>query len=239
LKSPPFQTLKRQTVTPAIVVATMPLRDTQNHPARPIAQHHSNKRRASEGTVPQEEDAQYWHDMFWSLKRERETEAEALLQAFAVESEKREESLKTLVHHLEIQVEDLKEALEQSEQVGKEALEASKQLNQEADELRTTIQKQQHEITLYRTLTAASLSNIDASKEVAFDCLVVNPEIKQSTSFRLESSEKEALLIKYEPLSQPNASLPVFLHEAIEFHVTQTPALMQNVLKSMFPDDDE
>jgi chromosome segregation ATPase len=177
--------------------------------------------------------------MFWSLRRERETEAEAQLQAFAAESEKREESLMTLVHHLEIQVKNIKEELEKSEQVGKEALEASKLVNQEADELRTTTQKQQHEITMYRTLTGTTLFNIDASKDVAFDCLVVNQESKQSASFRLESSEKEASFIKYAPRSQPNASLPVFLREAIEFDVTQAPALMQNVLKSMFPDDDE
>jgi hypothetical protein len=44
-------------------------------------------------------------------------------------------------------------------------------------------------------------------------------------------------LIQYEPLKL-EASLPVFLHEAVEFDVTQAPALMQNILKSMFPDDD-
>ena len=176
--------------------------------------------------MPREEDAQYWQEMFWSLKRERVTEAEAQLHAFAMESEKREESLKSYIHHLETQVNDLKEALERSEQVSKKA-----------DEMRTTIQNLQHEISLHRTLTAATLTNIDASKEVACDCLINNLESKQSTSFRLTSSEKEASLIQYEPLSN-FASLPEFLHEAIEFDVTQAPALMQNILKSRFPDDD-
>ena len=175
--------------------------------------------------MPREEDAQYWQEMFWSLKKERVTEAEAQLHAFALESEKREESLKTYIHHLETQVNDLKEALERSEQMSKEA-----------DEMRTTIQKLQHQISLHQTLTAATLSNIDESKVVSCDCLITNPENKQSTSFRLTTSEKEASIIQYEPLSN-FASLPEFLHEAIEFDITQTPALMQNILKSMFPDD--
>ena len=45
-------------------------------------------------------------------------------------------------------------------------------------------------------------------------------------------------MLKYEPIGQPASTLPEFLHSAIEFDLFQTPALMQNVLHGMFPDDD-
>ena len=202
----------------------MPLANVQNQ-VRPIPQH-SSKRRASEGSVPREEDAQYWREMFWSLQKERVTEAEAQLYAFSEESEKREASLKAYIKHLETQLHDLREA-------GKQSLE----VHEEMEEMRSTIKKQKHEIELHRTLTASTLSNIDETKKVACDCTVTNPESDRSTSFRLASTEGDDKLIKYEPLRNSDL-LPVFLQEAIEFDATQGPALMQTVLSSMFPDED-
>lgn len=182
---------------------------------------HPSKRRASEGSVPQEEDAQYWKNMAVSLQQQRATEAEAQLTAFAQESEKREESLKAYIHHLETQIK-----------------EAS---SEEKKGMQATIDKQAKEIALYQVLTGTSLCNVDPSKHVACDCTVTNSEDKKTTKFRLDSSEtgeQTEMMIKYEPIGKPDASLPEFLYHAIEFEASQAPALMQNVLKGMFPDEE-
>jgi predicted RNase H-like nuclease (RuvC/YqgF family) len=203
----------------------MPLRDAEKQ-APP---QHPSKRRASEGSVPQQDDAQYWKNMFYSLQQQRVTEVEAQLYAFSEESEKREESLKAYIHHLETQVTELKETVQESQEKAKEM-----------EGMQVTMEKQEKEIELHRILTGTTLSKVDATKQVSCDCSVTNPETKKSTSFRLTSTEgnEAGIMIKYEPVGKPDSSLPAFLHEAIEFDSSQTPALMQNVLKGMFPDED-
>lgn len=206
---------------------TMPLRDTQNQ----VPPQHPSKRRASEGSVPQEEDAQYWKNMFYSLQQQRVTAAEEQLYAFSEESERREEALKSYSLHLETQVNELKEKCGDSEEKKKEM-----------EGMQATIESQNKESALYRVLTGITVDNIDASKQVSCDCTVTNPETKRSTKFRLvsssETSSSETAMIKYEPVGKPDSSLPAFLQNAIEFDTSQAPALMQNVLKGMFPDED-
>ena len=202
----------------------MSLRDGENQ----VPPKHSSKRRASEGSVSEEKEAQYWKNMFYSLQKQRMTEAEAQLYAFSEESEKREETLKAYIHHLETQVTELKEMYKDSDEWKKKM-----------EGMQVATKKLEKEIELHRQLTGATLSNVNASKQVSCDCTVSNPETKKTTTFRLTSCQgNETPMIKYEPIGKPDESLPSFLHGAIEFDASQAPALMQNVLKGMFPDED-
>lgn len=201
----------------------MPLRDANEKRQMPP----SNKRRASEGSVPQQEqDALYWKNMFES-QNERVTQAEASLFAFSEESEKREKSLKSYIQHLENQVSELKEKVVKSEKE-----------EEEMERMRETVDMQTKTIALHECLTGTTLSNVDASKDVSCDCKVTNQETKKTTEFRLSSSENETAMITYEPIGIPDSSLPDFLHTAIEFESSQTPGLVQIVLKGMFPDEE-
>ena len=90
---------------------TMPLRNAENQ----VPPLYPSKRRASEGSVPQEDDAEYWKNMYFALQQQRVTEPEEQLIAFCQESEKREASLKALIQHVETQVNDLKVERKESE----------------------------------------------------------------------------------------------------------------------------
>lgn len=203
----------------------MPLRNNENE----VPPKHPSKRRASEGSVPStEHDQQYWKRQFYALQQQRVTEAEAQLHAFAEESEKRELALKSYIHHLETQVNagnDLKEKCGETKDMGKEI-----------EGMQAMIKAQRKEIELYQILTGTTISYVDASTQVSCDCTVTNKETKQSTSFRLESTTDD--MIEYGPIGKPDASLPEFLHNVIEFEPSQAPVLMQNVLKGIFPEED-
>ena len=168
------------------------------------------KRRASEGSLPEDQDEQYWKRQCHALQQQ--------IDAFASESEKRELSLKSYIRHLETQVEDLKE--QESSDNGKEM-----------ERMLETIEEQKREIRMHEILTGTIVSNVtgDASCDVS----VKNEEAKRSTSFRLQVGE----LIKYEPIGKPDPSLPDFLHNAIEFEPSQAPVLLQNVLQAVFPEE--
>ncbi len=168
------------------------------------------KRRASEGSLPEDQDEQYWKRQCHALQQQ--------IDAFASESEKRELSLKSYIRHLETQVEDLKE--QESSDNGKEM-----------ERMLETIEEQKREIRMHEILTGTIVSNVagDASCDVS----VKNEEAKRSTSFRLQVGE----LIKYEPTGKPDPSLPDFLHNAIEFEPSQAPVLLQNVLQAVFPEE--
>lgn len=168
------------------------------------------KRRASEGSLPEDQDEHYWKRQCHALQQQ--------IDAFASESEKRELSLKSYIRHLETQVEDLKE--QESSDNGKEM-----------ERMLETIEEQKREIRMHEILTGTIVSNVagDASCDVS----VKNEEAKRSTSFRLQVGE----LIKYEPIGKPDPSLPDFLHNAIEFEPSQAPVLLQNVLQAVFPEE--
>jgi len=193
--------------------------------------------------------------MFYSLQNQRVTEAEEQLHAFAEESETREESLKAYIHHLETHVKDLKE--NRSQETGRKEMEEMqatmnsqkkeldemkvtlKETRKEVEGMQATVESQKKEIELHRLLTGTTFTNVDASKQVSCDVTVKNSETNKSTKFRLESLEdNETPMIKYEPIGKADSSLPEFLHDAIEFDTSQAPALMQNVLQGMFPDED-
>lgn len=198
-----------------------------------------SKRRASEGSVPQEDDVMYWKNMYFALRQQGVQE----LDAFSQESEKREKALKGMLRMQETEIRELKMERKESEvkikgmEDVKVALEETKS---ELEQVQMIVEKQEKEIELHRLLTGTTLSNVDMTKQVACDCTVKNQETKRSTSFRLESSNdnETCCMLKYEPIGQPDSTLPEFLHSAIEFDVPQTPALMQHVLQGMFPDDD-
>lgn len=178
-------------------------------------------RRASEGSLPQEEDAAYWKNMYESLQQERTTQAEQQLLEFSEESEKREEALKSYIHHLETQVHELKESA------------------QEAEELQNIVDNQTKQLEICKLLTGTTFSHVDSSsKQVSCVCTVLNPETKKSTKFRLVSSSSKTKMIKYEPIGKVDASLPHFLHSPIEFEACQGTGFLQHVLKSMFPDEE-
>jgi hypothetical protein len=82
-------------------------------------------------------------------------------------------------------------------------------------------------------------------------CTVENPETKVKTKFRIsavspvltgdeeDDKEAEALsFLKYESLEN-NEPLPDFLRAEIEFESTQLPQLLQNVLRGIFPEEEE
>lgn len=208
-----------------------PLRNTQNQHPVSVKQQVGAKRRAS--LPPTTENARFWCDQYRQLQHVRVTEAEEQLQTFVEESEKRESSLKIYAHHLELENKQLKEAK-------READAKVTQLSNERSEMQTTIQMQAHELRLYQTLTATTVSNVDQSKEVACDWTVAKEGSNQSLAFRLTSLSKEGenspLMIQYELLSKPKIDLPDFLQGAIEFEAAETPGLLQHVLKSMFDD---
>lgn len=182
---------------------------------------------------PPTEDAQFWREQYLQLQHERVTEAEEQLQTFAEESEKREQTLKIYAHHLELENKQLKEA-------EREADAKLAKLSNERSEMQTTIQTQAHELRLYKTLTATTVSNVDQSKEVACDWTVAKEESNQSLTFRLTSlsneDENSPMMVQYELLSKPKIDLPEFLQSAIEFEVVETPGLLQHVLKTLFDD---
>jgi hypothetical protein len=168
------------------------------------------KRRASEGSLPEDQDEQYWKRQCHALQQQ--------IDAFASESEKRELSLKSYIRHLETQVEDLKE--QESSDNGKEM-----------ERMLETIEEQKREIRMHEILTGTIVSNVTGAGSC--DVSVKNEEAKRSTSFRLQVGE----LIKYEPIGKPDPSLPDFLHNAIEFEPSQAPVLLQNVLQAVFPEE--
>ena len=132
------------------------------------------KRRASEGSLPEDQDEQYWKNQFRALQQQRVTNVEAQLDALASESEKRELSLKSYIRHLETQVKDLKE-------------QESSNHGEEMERMLETIERQKREIRMHEILTGTMVSNVTGNGSC--DVSVNNAETKKSTSFRLQVDE--------------------------------------------------
>ncbi|CAB9507133.1 expressed unknown protein [Seminavis robusta] len=92
----------------------------------------------------------------------------------------------------------------------------------------------------------------EPSQELDFVCCVKNPETKVATKFRIstvpsteetmteeqQSTEPAGTILKYAMLENPK-HLPEFLQGEIEFESTQLPPLLQNVLRGIFPEEEE
>jgi hypothetical protein len=88
---------------------------------------------------------------------------------------------------------------------------------------------------MYQLLTGTSISNVSKKKgSKSCDCTIRNSETKRASKFRLSPLSKETM--RFEPISHAE-HLPSFLHQAIDFEISQCPALLQNILSGMFPEE--
>lgn len=192
-----------------------------------------------------------------SLQRERVTAVESQLYTFMQDSEKREDALKKYIHDLESDLDEAKKALTLSQEQATDIVELEGQVEElhgvikesaaQCEELiaekesqetangtlrqqMDTLEKKQ---ALYRLVTGMEVVS-SSGDENSFDCCVVNSETSVTTKFRL-TSLNDGHMMKFEP-TENTQPLPSFLHNAIEFERTQCPALLQNVLKGVFPE---
>lgn len=201
----------------------------------------------------------HWRKLFMNLQQERVTAAERNLYLFMQESEKREETLKNYIHHLESDLGKQKEALELSEQQTKQVSElqeridelvnqqqvADKSLEAAATQLeeykesdkaqQSDLDQQDAEISMYKLLTGTTV-HWNGKSEEPMECCVTNPTSKVSTKFQLCKSD-DPKMMKFVPVENVKP-LPDFLHQAIEFETDECPALMQNILKGVFPEEE-
>ena len=229
------------------------------------------KRRASEGSVlkpkpvfavhdnqQESHSDSHWKRLFMSLQQERVTVAERQLYNLMEESEKREESLKNYIRHLESDLVDARNSLKEYEiqanhhgQVQEKLddaemrmevmkVELSKLHDQvEAKDrtnrlLSSTISERENSIQIYKMLTQTQVST---GNDGIIECCVTNSsrESAPSTTFCLRKLTDETMM-EYQPVENVEP-LPSFLHEPIEFETAECPILMQKILNGVFPDE--
>jgi hypothetical protein len=210
-----------------------------------------------------------WKQLFHALRDERMTAAEEQLGAYMSENQKLVSSLKLYTSYLQEQLEkaqgELSKESNEKEQAKQRCteletrvqdLERSQldskrenfQLKTNIESLETDIKQRDRELWMYRKLTSTTLANCECNAAdvqdpnlFACNCSVVNQATDKSTIFRLSSFYDEvdkSLWFRYIPVANQQY-LPDFLHHNIEFHMNQLPSLLQNVILSIFPEEDE
>jgi hypothetical protein len=226
----------------------------------------SRKRRASEGSIvkpkpvlaEQNNDGNsHWKRLFMSLQQERVTVVERQLFSFMEESEKREDSLKNYICHLESDLVEARKSLHLSQSQTTALVELQEKLDDTEIRLQTVraentrLQDQldskdrtnsllkaqirclNDEVHIYKLLIQTEVAR---GTEGSIECCVTNNVKEIATKFRLSKVEDDKMLM-YEPIENPKP-LPSFLQQAIEFERVDCPALIQNILKGVFPDDE-
>jgi hypothetical protein len=161
------------------------------------------------------------------------TAAEAQLQALTEEGIARERALKNYAHHLEGENAALKARLSSNDRTTSTG--PSNAGNSEVVRLSAALQEKDALVSMYQLLTGTSISNVSKKKgSKSCDCTIRNSETKRASKFRLSPLSKETM--RFEPISHAE-HLPSFLHQAIDFEISQCPALMQNILSGMFPEE--
>jgi hypothetical protein len=91
-------------------------------------------------------------------------------------------------------------------------------------------------------MTATSLSNVTGStqEDLAGDCTVTNAIAGASVTFRLTALQRDedgARLVEYTPVHNA-VLLPSSMHELVHADRSMMPVFMNDVLTSMFPDQE-
>lgn len=212
---------------------------------------------AAEQDKSQDQGQSHWKRLFMSLQQERVTVAERQLFTLMAESDKREEALKNYIRHLEsdlvaaklkleecqvqaAQIVDVQGKLEDAEmrieimKVDLAKLHDQVGAKDSTNRLQTaTLSQRDDVIQMYKLLTQAEVTR---GEDGAIECCVRNTLKNITTTFRLTEFQDQSMM-KYEPVKNPEP-LPAFLHQAIEFETADCPALMQNILKGVFPDEE-
>lgn len=199
----------------------------------------------------------HWKRLFMSLQQERVTVVERQLFSFMEESEKREDSLKNYICHLESDLVEARKSLHLSQSQATALVELQEKLDDsemriqtvraeitrlqdqlEAKDGANSVLKAQisclnDEVQVYKLLIQTEVTR---GTEGSIECCVTNNGKKITTKFRLSKLEDDKMMM-YEPVENPTP-LPSFLQQAIEFERVDCPALIQNILKGIFPDDE-
>jgi predicted RNase H-like nuclease (RuvC/YqgF family) len=212
---------------------------------------------AAEQVENHDQGQSHWRRLFMSLQQERVTVAERQLFTLMAESDKREEALKNYIRHLEsdlmaaklkleecqdqaAQIVDVQGKLEEAEmrieimKVDLAKLHDQVGAKERTNQLQTaTLSQRDDAIQMYKLLTQTDLAR---GEDGAIECCVTNALKEITTTFRLTELQDQSMM-KYEPVKNPEP-LPTFLHQAIEFETADCPALIQNILKGVFPDEE-
>jgi chromosome segregation ATPase len=226
----------------------------------------SRKRRASEGSILKpkpvvaernDDGNSHWKRLFMSLQQERVTVVERQLFSFMEESEKREDSLKNYICHLESDLVEARKSLLLSQGQATALVELQEKLDDtqmRMQTMRAEIMRLQDQLEAKDRANShlkAQLTNLDDDVQMyklliqtevtrgvegSIECCVTNTIKEITTKFRLSNLEDDKMMM-YEPLENPKP-LPVFLQQAIEFERADCPALIQNILKGVFPEEE-
>jgi chromosome segregation ATPase len=222
------------------------------------------KRRASEGSFIKpkpvkaeldETDSQ-WKKLFFSLQQERVTLAERQLVAIMEESEARDNSIKNYVAHLEQSIVETQNSLQRSQSELEMLVDVQKKLDEAELRISTTksemqklidhleakesknqvlfqqLMEREDRINMYKLITQ---TDIERNSEGSIECCVTNTTKNITTKFRLTKLE-DVSMMTYEPVDNVEP-LPPFLRQAIEFEVSDCPALLHHVFRGVFPDE--
>lgn len=195
----------------------------------------------TDGEVQESRDQNDWEKLFKELQAERVTKAEELLHSYVRESEEREKLMRSYNQDLEAENQVLRSKLSSQPEQHQQLQDLKKQL----EDLQSKLSNQTATIQVYEKLTATTVTVNDNNREhqnMDCDCTVLNPDTKGTTKFRIstvsEGGAGQLEILKFSPLENPQP-LPEFLQEEIEFPSSQLPPLLQNVLRGMYPDEDD
>jgi hypothetical protein len=207
-----------------------------------------------------------WEKLFHAIQAERVTKAEALLHAHVRESEERERLMRTYNQELENANQALRAAKSNAPEQEHRERELENQvqaLQAKVAKHDATIRAYQQLTGATLSIVGvppkleSETNSIDQTTTgqvnkcvLDYVCTVQNSETNVKTKFRISTvsavqsgeDKKRAAeaptILKYESLEN-NEPLPDFLREEIEFESTQLPQLLQNVLRGIFPEEEE